>query len=85
MVPMDLKTFLKTLPDEAALEAFAVACETSPGHLRNVMYGTRPCSPELAVLIESNSKGAVTRQDLRKDWRRIWPELDKSRRVPARV
>lgn len=76
---MDLKSFLKLLPDEEARKAFAESCETSLGHLRNVMYGIKPCSAELAVLLEENSRGQVTRQEmLPEKWRRIWPELARS-------
>ena len=60
-------------PDRAA---FAIRCDTSLGHLTNVAYGYKPCSPELAVSIERESGGAVKRQELRPDdWTRIWPEL----------
>jgi DNA-binding transcriptional regulator YdaS (Cro superfamily) len=46
--------------------------------MHNVMHGYRPCSPELAALIDSNSKGIVGRHELRpNDWREIWPELSK--------
>lgn len=73
---MDLKAFLAALPDEPAREAFAARCETSIGHLRNVMYGVRPCAPVLAVAVERESAKAVRRWDVRsEDWHRIWPEL----------
>lgn len=72
---MELKTFIKSL-DADRFADFAAECETTPGHIRNVMYGYRPCSPELAVLIEAKSRKTVTRQELRPDdWQRIWPEL----------
>lgn len=72
---MDLKTYLGSLkPDER--DPFAVSCGTTPGHMRNVMYRQKSCAPDLAVCIERESKGAVTRRDLRPDdWHRIWPEL----------
>lgn len=73
---MDLKTFIKALADEPAREAFAVRAGSTIGHLRNVMYGIRPCAPELAVAIERESARAVTRQELCPDnWQRVWPEL----------
>lgn len=71
---MDLKSFLSPLSADAR-EEFATKCGTSKGHLQNVMYGVRPCAPELAVLIEKHSGGEVTRPDLRTDWEAIWPEL----------
>lgn len=72
---MDLKTFYTPLTREER-DAFALLCKTSRGHLQNVMYGQRPCAPELAVAIEQESKAAIRRWDLRPDdWRLIWPEL----------
>lgn len=71
---MDLKTYMSQM-DSDGRDDFASRCSTSKGHLQNVMYGFRPCSPELAVLIESNSAGAVTRRDLCENWKAIWPEL----------
>jgi DNA-binding transcriptional regulator YdaS (Cro superfamily) len=72
---MDFKTFFAPLSTEARDE-FAKACETSRGHLQNVMSGYRPCATDLAVAIERESKGAVRRWDLRADdWWRHWPEL----------
>ena len=72
---MELINHLKKLSvsDRATL---ADKSETSVGHLQNVAYGYRPCSPELAVLLERNTFNLVTRQDLRPDdWQKIWPEL----------
>lgn len=55
---MDFRAYLsKLLPD--AREAFARRCKTSAGHLRNVAYGSRPCSPELAIEIERESGGVI--------------------------
>lgn len=71
-----LRKYLKGLSDDAAREAFAKACGTSVGHLRNVCYGLRTLSPEHCVCIEKESGNEVTRRDLRpSDWWRIWPEL----------
>jgi hypothetical protein len=72
---MDLKTYLKSLPDEASREAFAARCQTTLGHMRNVMYGYKPCATDLAVRIEFESGKGVRRQDLRDDWADHWPEL----------
>jgi DNA-binding transcriptional regulator YdaS (Cro superfamily) len=71
-----LKSYLKALADDDARTEFAVRCSTTLGHIRNVSYGLRPAAPELCVLIEKITNGAVTRRDLRPDdWHRIWPEL----------
>lgn len=79
---MDLKTYLSSLavPER---EGFAQECGTTRGHLQNVMYGHRPCSPELAVAIEKKSAGKVTRRDLRTDWAAIWPELERRKEARA--
>ena len=71
---MDLKSYLAPL-DGVARDKFAGRCKTSKGHLQNVMYGIKTCSTNLAVHIERETKGAVTRQELRADWRMHWPEL----------
>ena len=72
---MDLKTYLSAR-DTAAREALAAECGTTLGHLTNVSYLYKPCSPILAARIERATNGAVTRQELRpEDWRDIWPEL----------
>jgi DNA-binding transcriptional regulator YdaS (Cro superfamily) len=73
---MDLKTFLKTFPDEDSRLTFAAKCETSLGHLRNIGYGLRSCAPVIAVAVERESGGKVTRQELcPADWVKVWPEL----------
>lgn len=72
---MDLKTYLTPM-DAEAREELARKCGTTRGHLQNVMYGQRPCAAELAVAVEQQTDGAVTRKDLRpNDWAAIWPEL----------
>lgn len=80
---MDLKTYLKDLSEDAK-DAFAANADTTVGHLRNIVYGFRQCSPELAAGLERESKGAVMRWDLRPDdWHLIWPELVKRKNAPA--
>ena len=72
---MELINHLKTLSFSDRI-TLAEKSETSVGHLQNVAYGYRPCSPEMAVLLERNTNNAVTRRDLRPaDWQAIWPEL----------
>ena len=68
------KTYLMSL-STAEREHFAERCGTSKKHLENMARGYKPCGPALAVLIERESAGAVTRKNLRTDWRDIWPEL----------
>lgn len=84
MSTMELKAYLSGLTTEQR-EAFAIACKTSAGHMRNVMYGLKSCATDLAVQIEKNSGGRVTRQELRGDWAAHWPELISNKRAPARA
>lgn len=70
-----LKCFLLGLPVESR-EDFALRCGTSWPFMRNIAYGYRRAGEKLCVSIEQESKGAVTRKDLRPDdWGDIWPEL----------
>jgi DNA-binding transcriptional regulator YdaS (Cro superfamily) len=71
----ELFAYLKTLPDLAAREAFATACGTSLGHLRNCKSEGKRVSPITCVTIEAATFGRVMRWHLRDDWRAIWPEL----------
>lgn len=49
---------------------------TTSGHLRQIAYGNRKASAEVAARLESVSGGQVTRKRLRpEDWPVIWPEL----------
>ncbi|MFC7408734.1 YdaS family helix-turn-helix protein [Hydrogenophaga atypica] len=80
---MNLKTYLAPLPQTERV-ALAVAAGTTFGHLRNVGYRLRPCSPELAAAIERATRGAVMRWDMRPhDWRLIWPELQARADAPV--
>lgn len=74
---MDLKAFLKSLPDDEGREAFARKCETTTGHMRNCIYvAGKRLNPATCVLVETASRGAVRRWDTRPDdWHLIWPEL----------
>lgn len=72
-----LKTFLNGL-ERGGVAAFAEKVGIGRVYLSQLAArqdGREP-SPELCVLIEAASSGAVTRRDLRpEDWWRIWPEL----------
>lgn len=73
---MNLPDYLKSLPDEAARRAFGEQCDSSIGYMRNVIGDpSKKFGAALCVLIERNSFGVVTRQELRDDWPAIWPEL----------
>lgn len=77
VAPLDLKDYLKSLPTEEHREAFAKACDTSLGHMRNTLYDPKKrLAPATCVVAERISGGMVTRRSLRPDdWHRIWPEL----------
>jgi DNA-binding transcriptional regulator YdaS (Cro superfamily) len=75
-----LLKYLNALP-KAAQIAFGVACGTTLGYMRKAASAGQLLKPEVCVLIETKSKGAVTRVDLRPDdWAGIWPELARSPR-----
>lgn len=78
---MELKAYLKSLPSDEARFQFAQRCDTSTGHLRNVCYG-KTCGTDLAVSIERESKGLVTRAELRpSDYWKHWPDLQAPKRA----
>lgn len=58
-----LLTFLNSL-SPADREAFAERCNTSVGHLKNVAYGYKPCSAELAIAVERETVRQVTCESL---------------------
>lgn len=49
---------------------------TTRAYLKQIGYGNKTASPEMAARIESATAGAATRRSLRPDdWWAIWPEL----------
>ncbi|WP_232311058.1 transcriptional regulator [Herbaspirillum autotrophicum] len=72
---MTLIQYLNSLP-VAKRDEFAQRCATSFEYLRQIGYGNRQCSPRLAVNLERESRGAITRKILfPDDWQQLWPEL----------
>jgi DNA-binding transcriptional regulator YdaS (Cro superfamily) len=55
---MELKEFFLPL-SQSKRESFAKRCDTTVQQLLNIIYGDRPCSPELAINIERETKGKV--------------------------
>jgi hypothetical protein len=82
-----LKTYLVGLKTEEARKAFGLRCDSSLGHLRNLLYVEgKTCAPKLAARIEVESGGGVRRWDMRPDdWHLIWPELVKAKGAPRVV
>ena len=67
-----LLEWLKHADDEAVNRT-----GTTHGYLRQIAYGNKVASPEVAARVEHETCGAVTRKQLRPDdWMIIWPELD---------
>jgi DNA-binding transcriptional regulator YdaS (Cro superfamily) len=49
---------------------------TTRGYLRQIAYGNKTASAEVAAALELETAASVTRKTLRPDdWQRIWPEL----------
>lgn len=73
---MNLRTYLDGLP-RGGVADFARRINVSPVYLQQLAaeQDDRKASPTLCVVIERESVGAVPRQDLRRDWQAIWPEL----------
>lgn len=62
--------------ERGRVTALAAALGVSRPYVSMMANGVRTVSPPIAVRIELATGGAVRRQDLRPDWRDIWPELD---------
>ena len=70
-----LRNYLKTLTSEEKVE-FSEKCGTTTNYLRKAVCINQSLNPIVCSLIETNSEGAVTREELRPDdWYIIWPEL----------
>lgn len=68
---IEILDWLKSADDRAVSET-----GTTRGHLRQIAYGNRPASPEIASRLELATSGLITRKQLRpNDWSVIWPEL----------
>lgn len=73
---MNLRSYCDSLP-RGGMAALAAAAKCSPIYLSQLAAGQngRVPSPELCVLLERASGGAVTRKEMRPgDWAQIWPE-----------
>lgn len=66
-----LLEWLKSASDDAVERT-----GTSRGYLKQIAYGNKQASAALAVSLERESEGALSRKSLRPaDWNLIWPEL----------
>ena len=70
---MNLKTYIAAERGRAVTLASKLG--VSPSYLSQMANGQSPISPERAVDIWRETDGAVTREELRDDWARIWPDL----------
>ena len=49
---------------------------TTRGYLKQIAYGNKQASAEVAAAVERETGGEATRKDLRPDdWHLVWPEL----------
>jgi hypothetical protein len=75
---MELFDYLANLPIRDR-RGFATRCKVSIQHFRNIKYGLRPVSDQLAAAIERESGGLVTCEEAAPHvtWRRVkdkaWP------------
>lgn len=66
-----LLNWLKTAADEAVERT-----GTTRGYLKQIAYGNKQASAEVAAAVERETCGEVTRKALRPDdWHLVWPEL----------
>lgn len=68
---------LKDYTDQNTQVALAKAISASTSFVNQWVSGKRPIPAPYCVAIEQATKGQVTRQEMRKDWQSIWPELAK--------
>lgn len=71
---MELTTYLSSTDAPSAAD-FARTLGTAPSVISQWRTGARPVPIKSCVAIERATAGAVTRRDLRDDWRDVWPEL----------
>lgn len=67
---MDARTYLKNHSAEA-VEQLALLSGTTLAYFKQIAYGARKPSPELAKRIAENSRGLIHRGELRAD---LWGE-----------
>jgi DNA-binding transcriptional regulator YdaS (Cro superfamily) len=70
---MTLSEFIKA--ERGNGKALADKLGISPSYLSQIAANPNGPSPATCVAIEHHTGGDVTRQELRADWRDIWPEL----------
>lgn len=63
---MNLLDYMKPL-SKADIDAFAVACSTTTGQLKQIAYGHRRAGAALAIAIDRQSEGKVPCEVLRPD------------------
>lgn len=70
------KNFQKAETICGGLKKLANTVGIAPSFAWQIKSGMRSCPIKVCVAIERATNGAVTRKDLRDDWREIWPELE---------
>lgn len=64
---MKFSEYLKALNKDNKLEDFASRCNTTPGQLKQIAYGSRRAGESLAINIERESSQLFTCEELRPD------------------
>lgn len=75
---MDMKTFIAKEGRDAAIH-LAAKCGTKYIYLTQIASGFRKPSGRLTLLLERNSKGKLTRHELRPD---LYPKEQSEQQVP---
>lgn len=77
-------TLLRYIELYCAARLARALCVT-PSFVIQMADGSKPVPVKRCVQIERATKGKVTRQELRSDWREVWPELDAIDRATRRI
>ena len=72
---MKISTYIRSLPHGEKAN-FARRVGISPAFLYQIEIGKKQLPVQKCAMFECESKGAVTRKEIRPDdWQKIWPEL----------
>lgn len=71
-----MKALINYTSHRPSVKRLAEAVGVTSGFICQIKSGEKQCPEKLAVAIERATGGAVTRKDLRPDWRELWPELE---------
>ena len=69
-----LREYLNSL-ERGGCKKLADTIDVSHSYLDQMASGRVPISPARAVLLEITTQGGVLREEMVKDWQKIWPEF----------